>query len=50
MYKNVSKQLRAKSQVRHTAEELNPAGRLSEAVQIIEELHFDKDIDLPSNT
>lgn len=40
----------SEANVRHTAEKLDPTGRLSEAVQIIEELHFDKDIDLPANT
>lgn len=46
----VNKQLWTKSQVRRTAEELDPAGGLSEAVQIVEKLHFDEDIDLPSDT
>lgn len=36
--------------MRHTAEKLDPARWLSEAVRIIEQLHFDKDIDLSSDT
>lgn len=38
-----------KSKPVHTAEELDPAGRLPEAVQIVEQLNFDQYVYLSSD-
>lgn len=38
-----------KSKLIHTAEELDPAGRLPEAVQIVKQLNFDEDVYLSSD-
>lgn len=41
--------LAKRSELIHTAEELDPAGRLPEAVQIVKQLNFDEDVYLSSD-